>query len=79
MATFVDISLSLTPAQQIEVDELVESVFMDYNRIPGVGLTIVENRGATIYVKGYGFQDMESGIPANSRTKFCIASISKVN
>lgn len=68
----------LTSEQQLEIDTLVQDVFMAENRIPGVGVTIVENFGYSVYTKGYGFADLERNITANENTKFCIASITKV-
>lgn len=70
---------SLTSEQIIELDVLVRDVFMAQNKIPGVGVTIVENSGNLVFAKGYGFSDLESNITVNENTKFCIASISKVS
>lgn len=68
----------LTSEQELEIDKLVQDVFMAQNRIPGVGVTIVENYGNSVYAKGYGHADLERNITANENTKFCIASITKV-
>lgn len=61
------------------IDSLVQDEFMEHNRIPGVGLAIVEDAGDLVYAKGYGYADLERNITADENTKFCIASITKVN
>lgn len=75
---FLGTSFGLTPEQQLAVDSTAENDFMAFNRIPGVGLTIVENNGASVYAKGYGYQNWEEGVQTTNSTQFCIASISKV-
>lgn len=74
----VNICSCLTANQTLEIDTLVENVFMAENGIPGAGVTIVENFGNSTFAKGYGFADLERNITANENTKFCIASITKV-
>lgn len=68
----------LTSSQSLEIDTLVRDVFMAENSIPGVGVTIVEKFGNSVFAKGFGFADLERNITANENTKFCIASITKV-
>lgn len=68
----------LTSEQELEIDSLVRDVFMAESEIPGVGVTIVENFGESIFSRGYGYSDKERNVTANENTKFCIASITKV-
>lgn len=63
--------------QELEIDTLVTS-FMGENRIPAVGVTIVQNSENLTFTRGYGYSDTQNGIPAGENTKFCIASITKV-
>ncbi|KAJ6636545.1 Protein flp [Pseudolycoriella hygida] len=67
----------LTSKQRQDIDALVRDVFMAENNIPGVGVTIVENAGSTIFAEGYGFADLERNVTADGNTRFCIASITK--
>lgn len=68
----------VTSEQELEIDSLVRDVFMAESDIPGVGVTIVENFGESVFTKGYGFSDVDRNITADENTKFCIASITKV-
>lgn len=75
----VQLCHGLTSEQTNEIDTLVQDVFMAQNRIPGVGVTIVEDSGSSVFAKGYGREDIERNITATENTKFCIASITKVS
>lgn len=75
----VKVCHSLTSEQIIAVDTLVRDVFMAQNAIPGVGITIVENSGNSVFAKGYGYANIENNITASENTKFCIASVTKVH
>lgn len=59
------------------IDILMEEIFMKENRIPGVGLAVVQN-GTVLMSKGYGMKNITSGLAADANTLFAIGSISKV-
>lgn len=75
----VNICDCLTPSHESEIETLIRERFMARNNIPGVGVTIVENFGSSVFARGYGFADLERNSTANENTKFCIASITKVS
>ncbi|WP_292000401.1 serine hydrolase [Caldivirga sp.] len=49
---------------------------MRESRIPGLTLGIVKN-GELVYARGFGFKDLERGLPATPRTTYGIGSITK--
>lgn len=49
---------------------------IDQYRIPGVSIGINEN-GTSTYYRGFGFRDVEKGLPVTGDTVFGIASITK--
>lgn len=49
---------------------------MSYTRVPGLSLAIVKN-GDIIYARGYGFKDVEKGLPPSPRTIYGIGSVTK--
>ena len=49
---------------------------MSETKIPGLSIAIVE-RSETIYVRGFGFRDLSSGLPATPRTLYGIGSVTK--
>ena len=59
------------------VDNLIEE-FRSLNSIPGVALAIVSDNGTLLSATGYGVSDREDNTPMRNRTRFLIASISKV-
>jgi len=64
------------PAAKLQgVDELATQA-MDEWKVPGLALGIVKD-GKLIYVKGYGFRDVEHKLPVNTDTLFPIGSITK--
>jgi CubicO group peptidase (beta-lactamase class C family) len=64
------------PAAKLQgVDELATEA-MDEWKVPGLALGIVKD-GILIYVKGYGFRDVEHKLPVNTDTLFPIGSITK--
>lgn len=75
------ISIIGATAQQIaaidhqRIDQLVK---MEMNRwkVPGCALAIV-NRNGVLYAKGYGFRNVEKGLPVTPHTVFKIASLTK--
>lgn len=46
------------------------------SKIPGMSLVIIE-KGQTVYQKGYGYADVEAGIPVTNNTLFEIGSTTK--
>ncbi|RZN60648.1 MAG: serine hydrolase [Thermoproteota archaeon] len=48
---------------------------MSLSKIPGLSISLVSERG--IYSKGFGFRDVEKGLPATNRTVYGIGSITK--
>lgn len=62
---------------ELLIDHLVEDVFMANNRIPGVGLSVVQN-GTVLMSKGYGMRNISAGLESNENTLFAIGSITKV-
>ncbi|KAG4072576.1 hypothetical protein HA402_004665 [Bradysia odoriphaga] len=76
-ALLITFSDCLSSEQELKIDTLVRDVFMAESAIPGVGVTIVENNGESIFFNGYGYSDIERNIKADGNTKFCIASITK--
>ena len=49
---------------------------MSETRIPGLSIAIVEGSD-TVYVRGFGFRDISSGLPATPRTLYGIGSVTK--
>lgn len=59
--------------------ELVESFILDRiskTRIPGLSIALVKD-GEVIYSKGFGFRDVDSGLPATPNTIYGIGSVTK--
>ncbi len=59
------------------IDYLVEDLFMTNNRIPGVGISVVQN-GTVLMSRGYGMKNIAAGLPSDENTLFAIGSITKV-
>jgi CubicO group peptidase (beta-lactamase class C family) len=66
---------SLTSAQLEDFDAAVEPLRQSLD-VPGVAVAIVKH-GATVFAKGYGSSDLESGAPVTTDTVFRIGSITK--
>lgn len=58
------------------IDRYVDSLLKDWN-IPGLALGIVY-KDQLIYVKGYGYRDIEKKLPIDRKTMFPIASNTKL-
>lgn len=58
-----------------EVDALLDQEFNQYD-IPGMSVAIAQN-GQFVYIRGFGFADVDDGVIAESRTIYRLASISK--
>ncbi|KAB2923554.1 MAG: beta-lactamase family protein [Bacteroidetes bacterium] len=57
------------------VDSIVTAYLAGQN-IPGASMAVMRN-GTLLHSRGYGFSDLENRVPAEARTKFRIASVSK--
>jgi CubicO group peptidase (beta-lactamase class C family) len=49
---------------------------MSETHLPGLSIALVE-RGETVYARGFGFRDIERGLPATPRTLYGIGSVTK--
>ncbi|HEV8284530.1 MAG TPA: serine hydrolase [Chitinophagaceae bacterium] len=68
---------SSTPVVAAFIDSLVSSNLVS-NEIPGAVISIVKN-GETIYLKGYGYANIERKVAVDSQTtSFRIASLTKI-
>lgn len=56
-------------------DAAVDSILAQW-KVPGIGLAVVKGN-QVIYMKGYGFKDLEKKVPVTPQTKFAIGSVSK--
>ena len=64
------------PNPSASVDSYIENE-MDLERFPGVATVIVKD-GEIVWLKSYGFADIENNIPVKDSTIFMLASISKL-
>ena len=58
------------------LDGWIEAL-LDYERIPGAAIAVIHNR-EVIHTKGYGFANAERKTPVTPRTRFRIASVTKM-
>lgn len=60
------------------IRDLEEFVFekMTETRLPGLSLALVQD-GEVVYSRGFGFRDLERGLPATPRTLYAIGSVTK--
>ena len=56
-------------------DAAVDSILAQW-KVPGIGLAIVKGN-QVIYLKGYGYKDLDQKVPVTPQTKFAIGSVSK--
>lgn len=49
---------------------------MAETQLPGVSIALID-RGETVYSRGFGFRDIERGLPATPRTLYGIGSVTK--
>lgn len=49
---------------------------MGETKLPGVSLALIED-GRTVYARGFGFRDVNRGLPATPRTLYGIGSVTK--
>src|SRR5215510_1865268 len=56
----------------------VDKLFAQWNRkdSPGAAIVVVKE-GAVVYQHGYGYADLEHGIPITPQTRFDVASVAK--
>ena len=64
------------PNPSVSVDEYIMDE-METEHFPGVATVIVKN-GEIVWLKCYGFADIENGIPVTDSTQFLLASMSKL-
>lgn len=62
---------------ELVIDNIVENIFMENNRIPGLGVSVVRN-GTVLMSKGYGMKNISAGLASDGNTLFAIGSITKV-
>ncbi len=78
---FFSIQVLAVELDRLEVETFIDGVIssqINQNRIPGAVVSIV-NEGELLFSKGYGFSDLEAGIPVNSETTlFRPGSVSKL-
>ncbi|WP_392536625.1 serine hydrolase domain-containing protein [Legionella sp. 227] len=53
------------------------TVFMQHNHVPGLALAVLKD-GKPFLIKGYGYANIETKDPVNTKTLFGIGSVSKV-
>lgn len=58
------------------IDQTIEKILKDWN-VPGCGIGIVV-KDKLVFVKGYGYRDLEKKLPVTSSTLFQIASNTKL-
>ncbi|HEA23031.1 hypothetical protein LCGC14_0946380 [marine sediment metagenome] len=67
-----DPTLNVLPKTDMLLGNLVRQ-----KKVPGLSITVLKD-GKTLFEKGYGYSDIQSGTPVNfTKTKFRIASVSK--
>lgn len=71
-------NLAFDVGTEIDIDNLVENLFMRNNRIPGLGVSVVRN-GTVLMSKGYGMKNIAAGLPSDENTLFAIGSLTKVS
>lgn len=49
---------------------------MSKTRLPGLSVALVAG-GKVVYARGFGFRDVESGLPATPDTLYCVGSVTK--
>ncbi len=58
-----------------DIEEFILSKIRE-SRLPGLSIGIIKD-GELIYARGFGFRDIERGLPATPRTIYGIGSITK--
>ena len=64
-----------TPTLDKSFDATMDSVLKAW-KVPGIGLAVVKG-DKVIYMKGYGYRDLEQKVPVTPNTKFAIGSVTK--
>lgn len=65
----------VSPSHLAKLDTIVEAA-LRAGKIPGAAVAIVSD-GGIVFSKGYGYRDVESGLPVTAQTVYPIASTSK--
>jgi CubicO group peptidase (beta-lactamase class C family) len=58
-----------------ELDAVLQEIITRWG-IPGLGIGIIED-GEIIYAKGFGVQNLDTGVPVTPDSIFCVTSIAK--
>lgn len=66
----------LAENEAIKLSKQIIQQFMDENKVPGMSAAVAID-GKIIWSEGFGYADLENGVPATKHTRFRIASISK--
>ena len=72
----IDSLKTLTRDEAISLSRETVLEFMKQNKVPGMSAAASIN-GELVLSEGFGFADLENGVPSTKHTKFRIASISK--
>lgn len=73
---FLQLHGQQNPNPNPNLDSFIEEE-MEYERLPGVATVIVKD-GKIVWLKSYGFADVQNNIATSDSTSFLLASISKV-
>ena len=68
-----EVKLATTSRALDGLDAFIESVMKDW-KVPGLSLAVIQN-GQVIWLKGYGYRDLEKKTPVTPHTLFPIGSI----
>jgi CubicO group peptidase (beta-lactamase class C family) len=58
-----------------DIPQLVDRLLLEWH-VPGAAIGVVKD-GAIVYMRGFGYRDVENKLKADERTLFCIGSCSK--
>lgn len=64
-----------TPVLDQAFDARVDSVMKTW-RVPGIGIAVVKG-SQVIFIRGYGYKDLDQKVPVTKDTKFAIGSVTK--
>ena len=62
-------------SQMEQFDSIIEQALLDYN-VPGASVGVVVN-GEIIYLKGFGYRNLDEKLPVTPDTVFAIGSCTK--
>ncbi|WP_419162638.1 serine hydrolase domain-containing protein [Candidatus Palauibacter sp.] len=78
LATLLSLFLACAPPQASDLTSGIDAVFADLDRpgSPGASVSVIRD-GEILYSRGYGYAQIEHGVPVTPRTVFHVASVSK--